>query len=167
MKGEKCGAGWNGGAEASDSVTMAGKGQTEKAEPADGDPPPGDSWVAQRTPGALVRVDLDTAHYLTMGYGSRASVLVNSDLVFTPSCSGTNIARYTDPDRLRIGGLVWPTAAKKLAGTPYLVEEPVGAGKLILFADDPNFRLLLRGLRRLFLNAVLFSPYLEAEVRAH
>jgi hypothetical protein len=84
-------------------------------------------------------------------------------MVFNASEKGKNVARYAAADRLRIGGLLWPTAAQKLAGTPYLVEEAVGEGKLILFADDPNFRLMLRGLRRLFMNAVLYAPYLEAE----
>jgi hypothetical protein len=73
------------------------------------------------------------------------------------------VGRYAAGDRLRIGGFVWPTAAEKISGTPYLVEERVGEGKLILFADDPNFRLMLRGLNRLFLNAVLFAPYLDSE----
>jgi zinc carboxypeptidase len=123
-----------------------------------------EEWLPENTPGSLLRVELSPDHYLSMGYGSTAAVLVYSDLVFNPSKKGSNVARYASGDRLRIGGFVWPTAAKKLSGTPYLVEEPVGEGKLILFADDPNFRLMLRGLNRLFLNAVLFSPYLDSEV---
>jgi hypothetical protein len=125
--------------------------------------PEAKKWEPESTPGTLLRVDLDTDHYLTMGYGATAAVLVYSDLVFDASEKGKNVARYAPADRLRIGGLLWPTAAEKLAGTPYLVEEPVGEGKLVLFADDPNFRLMLRGLRRLFMNAVLFAPYLDAE----
>ncbi|MBI4168397.1 MAG: hypothetical protein HY510_00515 [Acidobacteria bacterium] len=120
-------------------------------------------WRPERIPGALLRIDLDPDHYLSMGYGPDAAVLVYSDMIFNPSKKGANVGRYAAGDRLRIGGFVWPTAAEKISGTPYLVEERVGEGKLILFADDPNFRLMLRGLNRLFLNAVLFAPYLDSE----
>jgi hypothetical protein len=125
--------------------------------------PPKSAWEAETIPGALLRVDLDLEHYLSMGYGPGAAVLVYSDLVLNPSEEGANVARYAPAERLRIGGFVWPSAARAIAGSPYLVEERAGKGKLILFADDPNFRLLLRGLNRLFLNAVLFAPYLESE----
>ena len=122
------------------------------------------AWESELTPGALLRIELDPDHYLSMGYGPNAAVLVYSDLVFNRSAKGSNVARFAAADRLRLGGFAWPSALAKLAGTPYLVEEPVGRGKIILFADDPNFRLMLRGLRRLFLNAVLLSPSLVSEV---
>ena len=115
------------------------------------------------TPGALLRVDLDPGHYLTAGYGATAAVLVDSDTILRAGEDSRVIARFAPINRLRIGGFLWPEAAEALSGSPYLVEQPVDRGKLILFADDPNFRLLLRGLRRLFLNSVLLAPYLSSE----
>ena len=44
-----------------------------------------------------------------------------------------------------------------LQGTGYLMEESRGNGRVILFADDPNFRLYWDGLARLFANALLLS----------
>ncbi len=125
---------------------------------------PREEWEAETIPGSLLRIELSPDHYLSMGYGRTAAVLVYSDLVFNPSKKGSNVARYAAGERLRIGGFLWPTTPKRISGTPYLVEEQVGQGKLILFADDPNFRLMLRGLNRLFLNSVLFAPFLDSEV---
>ena len=47
---------------------------------------------------------------------------------------------------------------KKLEETPFLIHEQVGGGNIILFADDPNFRLFWDGLNKLFLNSVLLIP---------
>jgi hypothetical protein len=41
-----------------------------------------------------------------------------------------------------------------VAGSPYVVRDRRGAGSVVLFLDDPNFRLFWDGLRRLFINAV-------------
>ncbi len=50
------------------------------------------------------------------------------------------------------------TTEKYLRETAYTVDEPRGSGRAILFAADPNFRLLWPSLNRLFLNALLFGP---------
>jgi hypothetical protein len=36
--------------------------------------------------------------------------------------------------------------------------EPVGRGAVVLFAQEPDFRLFWRGTAPLFLNAVLYVP---------
>jgi hypothetical protein len=41
---------------------------------------------------------------------------------------------------------------------PYLIAEKLGRGHVVLFADDPNFRLLWPRLTRLFANAVFLAP---------
>ena len=43
------------------------------------------------------------------------------------------------------------------AGTPALIAERSGAGSVILFADNPNFRGYWYGTNKLFLNALFFS----------
>jgi hypothetical protein len=39
-----------------------------------------------------------------------------------------------------------------------VVYQSLGAGHVIGFADDPNFRAMCPETQRLFLNAVLFGP---------
>ncbi|MCH7986575.1 MAG: hypothetical protein IH847_08320, partial [Acidobacteria bacterium] len=61
----------------------------------------------------------------------------------------------------RVSGFVWEETLERLAGTAYLIDENVGRGHVILFADEPNFRLLWPRLRRLFLNSVFLAPSLR------
>jgi hypothetical protein len=60
--------------------------------------------------------------------------------------------------RLRMSGLLWPEAAERLANSAYVVREQVGAGQVILFASDPNFRAATHGTARLFMNAAVLGP---------
>ena len=68
------------------------------------------------------------------------------------------VGRYAAPDRLHVGGLLWPEAAGRIAHTAFLTRESRRKGQVILFADDPNFRGYFWGTQRLFLNAVLLGP---------
>ena len=66
--------------------------------------------------------------------------------------------RYVDDeDRLRLAGYVWPEVPARVAGSPYLWTESVGAGRVIAFTGDPNFRAMWRGLLPVFANAVFLG----------
>jgi hypothetical protein len=53
-----------------------------------------------------------------------------------------------------IAGFAWPEAEERLlVGT-----ERLGAGSLVLFAQDPSFRLFWRATTPLLLNALLYGP---------
>ena len=58
-------------------------------------------------------------------------------------------------------GIAWEGGEKQLSGKAYLVDEPMGRGHVILFADDPNVRGYWRGLSKLFMNSVMLSPSLR------
>jgi hypothetical protein len=128
--------------------------QKAPAQPAQPTPP---EKEVDRTPGAMVRASFNTAHFLTLGYEADQIVLHNSDLIFTPSREGTHVVTYASQD-VRASGFIWPETEKRLAGSPYLIAEKVGRGHVLLFADDPNFRLLWPRLTRLFANAVFLAP---------
>jgi hypothetical protein len=66
--------------------------------------------------------------------------------------------RATDP---LLSGFAWPEALQRLRGAAYVVDETLGRGHVILFADDPNYRNFWRGLEKLFTNALLLSPSLK------
>lgn len=112
------------------------------------------------TPGAIVRVELNPAHFLAFGYAPEQIVLHNSNLIFTPSKDGTNVASYAK-EKLRVSGFIWSDTEARLAGSAYLMDENLGSGHVILFADDPNFRLLWPRLTRLFGSSVFFAPSLR------
>jgi hypothetical protein len=112
-------------------------------------------------PGAIVRVTVDTLAMLTAGIDeSDLPVLVFSDRIYREPKDvrpGEVVLRYAPENRLRIAGYLWPEVPARLAGTPYLWSERVGAGRIIAFAGDPNFRAMWRGLLPLFGNAVLLG----------
>ena len=57
-----------------------------------------------------------------------------------------------------VAGFAWPEAKERLAGALLVGMEPRGKGSVVLFAQDPAFRLFWRATAPLFLNAVLWGP---------
>ncbi|MBI4469301.1 MAG: hypothetical protein HY650_08280 [Acidobacteria bacterium] len=138
------------------------------AGPAAGEEPAGatgssdDRPPLEETPGAMLRIRLDPHHFLSFGYGEETPVLVASKLLFHPSKEKRhNVGTYAAADRLRVSGFIWDHMRERLAGKLYLSDESSGEGRVILFADDPNFRGFWDSLNRLFLNALLFGPSLR------
>jgi hypothetical protein len=86
--------------------------------------------------------------------------MVEGRRVFTPVRldQGSNVGVYAKKDRLVAAGLVWDDARAQLAEKAYLVEEPMGKGRVIAFAEDPNYRAFTEASELLFINAVLLGP---------
>lgn len=112
----------------------------------------------ERVPGAALRVALDTHHWATLGYGEESHVLCASDLLLAPSVEGRNVAVYKSGDRLVLGGFVWDKMKAVLPGKAYLIDETLGRGHVLLFAEDPNVRGYWDVTSKLFVNAVLLGP---------
>ncbi len=114
----------------------------------------------ERTPGAMLRASLNDAHFLSLGYDAGEQVVLhNSDLIFTPSRDGTAVISYAKED-LKLSGFIWKNTETRLAGTAAVLAEKLGRGHVILFAEDPNFRLVWNRWTRLFMNAVFLAPSL-------
>ena len=107
-------------------------------------------------PGTMVRVKLDVSHPLGFGYDTSIAVFKTTKTFFTLSEKGYNVGIYAKSPRL--SGYMSKENEKKLEDTPFLVHEQLGSGNIILFADDPNFRLFWDSLNKLFLNSVLLMP---------
>jgi hypothetical protein len=57
---------------------------------------------------------------------------------------------------------------KKVKGSPSILVGSEGAGRVVLFADEPNFRGTWYGTNRLFLNAMFFGNLITVpNVAAH
>lgn len=143
----------------------------EKAEPPDVKKPSEEPFDLEKaiqpkeelpgsTPGAIMRVDLDTEFWLAFGYDGDANVLVSSRNIFTPLKldKGRNIGVYMAEEKVLLSGFTWKDAQKQLAKKAYLMHQPHGRGHVVAFAEDPNYRAFMDGLNLLFLNAVLFGP---------
>jgi len=114
-------------------------------------------------PGAVFRVTLDADYWLRAGYATNElPVLVTSDRIYLapegPRESGRRVvARYAEQNPL-VSGHAWDESKERLPGAVYAYEQRVERGRVIAFAEEPNFRAYLRGLNRMFLNAVVLGP---------
>ncbi len=110
-------------------------------------------------PGAIFQARINSEHFLGYGYpGGKIAVPLSGSTFLKKSDRGANAVTFgVGPSRL--SGWTWPGNTEDLlANTAYVVDEPLGAGHAIIFLEDPNFRALWPGLRRLFLSAILFGP---------
>ncbi|MCI0531561.1 MAG: M14 family metallopeptidase [candidate division Zixibacteria bacterium] len=108
--------------------------------------------------GAILRVDLDTLHWLSYGLDRQVPVLVYAEDVFVSKQPVQTAGRFAPGENLRLSGLLWPEARKRWENTSYLTREQSGKGQIILFASHPNFRGYFRGAERLLINAFLLGP---------
>jgi hypothetical protein len=124
----------------------------EAIAPADEEP--------EQTPGAILRVLLDTGHWLAAGTDGEIGVMVEGSRIFSPITldRGSNVGRYAGVDDLVMGGIVWDAAKPQLAHKAFLVHQPLGRGQVIAFAEDPNYRAYAEATQLLFINAVLLGP---------
>ncbi|MCH7613824.1 MAG: hypothetical protein IIB45_10760 [Candidatus Marinimicrobia bacterium] len=111
-----------------------------------------------RPQGAILRVNLDPEHWLNFGCGDMTPVLFNTSTVLMTKNPAWSPARFAPAEDLRLGGLLWPEAKKRIANGAWATREKMGNGQVILFATQPNFRGYFRGSERLLLNAMFYGP---------
>ncbi|MDQ3321778.1 MAG: hypothetical protein M3525_04985 [Acidobacteriota bacterium] len=117
--------------------------------------------VPEAIPGSIMRATVDRTSYLTYGIeDDNLPVLLSSGYFFRFSKDGTNALLFEPKPKnpLTISGFVWEGNTEKLLqGTAYLIDEPTGAGHVILFAEEPFFRGIFRTATRPFFNSILFN----------
>ncbi|MGH7443709.1 MAG: M14 family metallopeptidase, partial [Longimicrobiales bacterium] len=113
-------------------------------------------------PGTIVSARLDPAHPLAFGAGTddgRLYVLHAGGAVFEPDAAFETVAFFED-DLEKVSGVISQRNLERLAQASWLVTRSVGAGRVILFADDPLFRHFWYGTFQPFANALLIGPLL-------
>jgi hypothetical protein len=131
-------------------------------------PPPGDAArrapesvraaeeIRARIPGTLLAVAVDTTAVLGYGYADgRAAVLVQDPTELELAEDGN---AWVFADASALAGYLPADARRRLPGRPYAVVLEVGRGRVVAFADDPGFRGIMYGLKKLYLNAALLMP---------
>ena len=111
-------------------------------------------------PGAILRVIVDTEHWLSAGQDEEAQAIIEGDRVFAPLQlnSGRNVGIYAKKDRLIASGLIWPENQDLLVQKAFAMHQPTGQGHVIAFAEDANYRAFSEATMLLFMNAVLLGP---------
>ncbi len=118
---------------------------------------------AQIIGGAIVEAELDLTHPLAFGYvRGRLPLLRRGTLFFawTKNPYATPLL-YTESPLL--AGYISAKNLEKMKSRPAVVVSAVGAGRVISFADNPNFRAFWYGSNKLFANAVFFGKFIAAE----
>jgi len=116
---------------------------------------------AQRIGGSIYEVDLDRTHPLAFGLAREEFPVYRNHRIFLPPTDNpySTVARYTDEPRL--SGYVSEENLDEIRGSASLAVDDLGAGRVVLFVDNPNFRGFWYGTNKLFFNALFFGNTIE------
>ncbi len=116
----------------------------------------------ERLGGAIFEVDLDLTHPLAFGYRyNTLPVYKNNNVWLQPSKSEYNtVAQYTDTPHID-GFISDKNLNDYMKKSASLIVSPQGRGRVVLFADNPNFRGSWYGTNKLFLNAIFFGSLIN------
>lgn len=112
--------------------------------------------------GVILEVDLDLTHPLAFGYREgKIPVYRNSNVWLSPSeNSYATVAKYTKNPH--IDGFVSKKNMNEfLKPSASLLVSKLGGGRVVMFADNPNFRGSWYGTNRLFLNAIFLGQHIR------
>lgn len=110
------------------------------------------------TPGAILATRLTPHHPLAAGLPGAPPVLFSGSTVLLPTGDPQVDVLTAAPEAPVLTGMAWPEAEARLKGSLLVSVERAGRGAVVLFAQEPDFRLFWRGTAPLFLNAVLYGP---------
>ena len=108
--------------------------------------------------GAIFKVDLDVTHPLAFGYhDNEIPIYKNNSVWLAPSKNEyATVAKYSDNPHID-GFITDKNLNEFLKPSASLIVSPLGSGRVVLFADNPNFRGSWYGTNRLFLNALFLG----------
>ncbi len=116
---------------------------------------------ARRMNGAVVRASLDTTHPLGYGYSHPYVDLLKTNSVFMKPSKrlfGSPLQYGADPLQ---SGYIQQDNYKAMKNMASVNVQSLGSGKLIMMADNPNFRAFWLGGTKLFMNAVFFGDLIQ------
>ena len=121
----------------------------------------GENLGKERLGGGIYQVDLDITHPIGFGYRNNIlPVYKNNNVFLTPSANayGT-VAKYTKNPHID-GYISENNMNTYLKPSASLIISQIGQGRVIMFADNPNFRGAWYGTNKLFLNALFLGNHI-------
>ncbi len=108
--------------------------------------------------GAIFKVDLDITHPLAFGYTDTSiPVYKNNSVWLAPSKNEyATVGKYAKNPHID-GFITKKNMEENLKPSASLLVSKLGGGRVVLFADNPNFRGSWYGTNRLFLNALFLG----------
>ena len=119
-----------------------------------------DAYGAQGIGGSIFEAELDTTHPVAYGYDDSVPVFRVGTGFYDPSDEpGASVGTY-DAETPRLSGYLSDDQMEQARGAASIEAHDVGAGAVVLFMDNPNFRAFWYGTNGLFLNALHFGQLL-------
>ncbi len=108
--------------------------------------------------GSILSVDLDLTHPLAFGYRDKSIPVYKNNNVFLSKSESqySSVALYSKEPHID-GYISRNNMEKNIKGSASLIVSSIGSGRVVLFADNPNFRGTWYGTNKLFLNAIFFG----------
>jgi hypothetical protein len=133
----------------------------ENGEDPEGGETPAERSLASRpifTPGAILATEMQPNHPLTLGLRTSPMVLYEGTVVLKATGDPRKDVLLARGDSPVVAGFAWPEAEERLAGSLLVGMETRGKGGVVVFAQDPAFRLFWRATTPILLNALLYGP---------
>lgn len=112
---------------------------------------------AQVIGGAIFEMNIDQTHPLAYGYNQNMlPVFKKGELALEPS-KGRHLNPFIYTNTPLMSGYASAENVTRIRNSPAAIVSGYGAGKVIGFVDDPNFRAFWYGTNRLMMNAIFFG----------
>ena len=105
--------------------------------------------------GALLRVRTSSGSPLASGVGPFAWVFYDYDLVMQASDPSHVAFAYPPAGHGDFFVSGFARGAEEVGGTAAVIDEPIGDGRVVLLASDPNYRAWTAGMQKVLRNAIL------------
>lgn len=112
---------------------------------------------AMETAGTIFETKIDPTHPICFGYSQEKLALFKDNNIFfedTKNPYNTPIIFTNNP---LIAGYVHPKNETLIKNSPAVITQTLGAGKIILMSENPNFRAFWYGTNKIFLNTLFFG----------
>jgi hypothetical protein len=116
----------------------------------------------ERVGGVILKAELDLTHPLAFGYqNTEIPVYKNNEVWLSPSKNAySTVAKYAEDAHID-GFLSAKNRKEFLDRSASVLVSRLGKGRVVLFADNPNFRGSWYGTNRLFLNALFLGEHIN------
>ncbi len=112
----------------------------------------------ERIGGVILRADIDLTHPVAFGYNDTSIPVYKNNNVFINKTYNDYSSVATYSKDFHIDGYISELNKKDfIPGAASLIISKIGTGRVVVFADNPNFRGTWYGTNKLFLNAIFFG----------
>jgi len=117
--------------------------------------------------GAIFEVELDLTHPLAYGYHKALVPVFKNSTTTVKFPENSTYKWFNYSSNPLLSGYASEENIKQIAGSPFLLINSLGAGKIISIFDNSNFRGVWYGTNKIFCNAVLFGPVINSGRRRY